>query len=473
MRILTVSLLWVALTCAAVADFRIDVRATEAHGVFYLLECLRGDAHRSQHLPRVFREGGWTRADEAALSGYVTVVQDSPWTTLRLPGDGEKWRKLSDVLEGLSLEASDPEDFLRRARPVLSTEHHRELCRAVRHFAPLYRSRVWQPCLEGLQRQKAELTLELEKRQAPVRLRQAAALYASTWPPEEPFVVALTPIPRKEGEKITSYGHSDGYLEVVEAPQGAPVARSAGVIFHELCHSLWSNRTPERAAQLRQAFLANQGGAGAYDQLNEGLATALGNGWFDSLISGSPPSDSWYNDPIIDAYARALYPLVLSYLERSRPLDEEFAVAAVGAFERTFPRADSDVLVVMRNVLFVSEDESIHRGGFQQRMARIGPMRSLYAAAPLSRPESLERFQATENATVVFLVRSDQLGMLGPYGWTSREVELARQAAREPLALCRRTPRGWSILAIGRDLPEQEAALRKLIDARWLSDSFR
>lgn len=435
-------LLLLLLMLQPATAWEVRVQASPVHGTLYLLEALRGEAHHSRHLAEVFRQRRPpTPQDEQILQDYARLIQEDAWNTLRFPGDGEKQRKLAEVLEGITLQARDTEDFLQRARPLLSTEHHARLSKAMRHYAPLYRELIYRPCEPGLQQQLRDLQQDLQDRHAAEALQTVAALYQSDWPPEQPFIVALTPIPRQEGEHFEAFGHSDGYFEVVEAPQGAPVKGSSGVILHELCHSLWSNRSPEVASRLRKAFPE-----AAYDQLNEGLATALGNGWFGQ----GKPDQPWYNDPIIDGYARALLPLLLPYLEQGKPLDEAFAARASAAFAARFPDADKDPIVVLRRVLLIANTDEIQRGGFQERVARLGPMRSIYAATPLSSPETLQRYQEFEGA-VIFLIKPEEQGLLTPFGLQKRVQQ---------------TERGWRIILTGETLQEQESALKELLQSK-------
>lgn len=432
-------LLLLVLLLAPARAWEVRVQATPVHGTLYLLESLRGEAHHSRQLDKVFRQRHpLTPAEERLLADYSHLLEDEAWNTLRLPGDGEKQRKLAEVLEGITLQSRDLEDFLERTRPLLSTRDHARLSQVFRHFGPLYLEHVFTPCQPGLERQVQDLRADLEARHADDCLATIAALYQSDWPSEEAFVVALTPIPREPGEHFEAFGHSDGYFEVVEAPQGAPVLGSSGVILHELCHSLWSNRSPETAEAFRRLFPE-----AAYDQLNEGLATALGNGWFGQAGAG----ESWYNDPIIDGYAKALLPLLKPYLEARQPLDAAFAARAAAAFAATFPQADHDPSVVLRKVLLIANSDEIQRGGFQERVARMGPMRSLYAASPLSSPETLQRYQEFQGA-VIFLVKPSERGLLTPYGL---------QGDR------RQTERGWRIVLEGETLSDLESALGELV----------
>lgn len=432
-------LLLLVMLLAPVRAWEVRVQATAVHGTLYLLESLRGEAHHSRQLARVFRlRHPLTPAEESMLADYAHLLEDEAWNTLRLPGDGDKRRKLAEVLEGITLQSRDTEDFLERTRPLLSTRDHARLSQVFRHFSPLYREQIDGPCRPGLERQVEELRRDLQARHAADCLATIALLYQSQWPPQEAFVVALTPIPREPGEHFEAFGHSDGYFEVVEAPQGAPVLGSSGVILHELCHSLWSNRSPETVEAFRRLFPE-----AVYDQLNEGLATALGNGWFGQ----ARPDEAWYNDPIIDGYAKALLPLLQPYLEARQPLDAPFAARAAAAFAATFPEADHDPSVVLRKVLLIANSDEIQRGGFQERVARLGPMRSIFAATPLSSPETLQRYQEFQGA-VIFLVKPAERGLLTPYGLQG-DRRLTRQ--------------GWRIVIEGETLADLESALAELV----------
>ncbi|HEY9716484.1 MAG TPA: hypothetical protein V6C69_03365 [Trichormus sp.] len=53
----------------------------------------------------------------------------------------------------------------------------------------------------------------------------------------------------------------------------------------------------------------------AYFELNEALATALGQGWFRHITyPQEAPGEVWYGREITDNFARGLYPLVDDYI---------------------------------------------------------------------------------------------------------------------------------------------------------------
>ena len=398
------------LSATAEPAMQIRVLAKETHGLFYLLESLRGEAHHSQHLARVF----WslhprTESDSRALEAFQRLLNNPEWTGVTLPGVGKR-RRLSDVLEVLSLQARNSEDLLERSQAFLTLQDHAELTHAVRHFAPLYHALIWEKGRAELQRQSQELEEALKKAGMGERMAEARRFYASQWPAERAFWVALVPIPHKPGEVIHTYGHSDSFLEVIEVPSGTPVSRHSGVVFHELCHSLWATMPAQRQQELRQDFYAlGHPGRCAYDQLNEALATALGNGWFQGLVDAKPPGAPWYADDIIDEYARALYPLVLKALHNPDVgLDKAFVNAAVRLFSERFPRYAEDINVVFREIVIVSSLPLVHRGDFQGRLSTLRFARSIYVTSDVGGDSSRRMLEQHPHASRLFFLRPEQ-----------------------------------------------------------------
>jgi hypothetical protein len=292
---------------------------------------------------------------------------------------------------------------------ILNLSASRDLALAVRHFGPLYHNLVWEPSQAEFRRQTQEFRESLKKAGMGERMALVRRFYGSAWPLERPFWLALVPIPRKSGEHFSTFGHSDSFLEVIEVPAQSEISHQAGVGFHELCHSLWSTMPADKLQELRKNFY-ELGAVGrcAFDQLNEALATALGNGWFQAQVDAKLPGPPWYQDDIIDVYARALYPLVESSLNLNKGLDKAFASSAVSLFRERFPRYAEDVNVVMREILIYSSLPVVHQGDFQNRLSSLGFVRSVYVTRGLEGESARQMTEQHPNAGRLFLIRPEQ-----------------------------------------------------------------
>jgi hypothetical protein len=130
------------------------------------------------------------------------------------------------------------------------------------------------------------------------------------------------------------------------------------VMVHEMCHALSTQQRLGLQQQLEGWFLhtASPNRRYAYNLMEEGLATAAGE-WIHTRQTSRLSTDEWYDDDYINRYAKALYPLVASYTERSQALDSAFVGQALGTFDALFPQAATDYVNLFRNVLYWTDAE--------------------------------------------------------------------------------------------------------------------
>jgi hypothetical protein len=415
---------------------------------------------------------GQRKEDEKALADYESITSVS-WMKARVPGDGGRERSIYNILEIMAVASRNTADFLSRAQAVLNVEDYGRLQRAVLHFEPLYHKIVWKPCLEGLLDQSRSLRETAARTRMASRLGEVARLMESAWPGDRPFVAALTPIPREPGKKLTLFGHCDGFLEVVEAPQHVVnIEEGMGVVFHELCHSLWSLRSRNVRAGLEKGFCGLRG-AIAERELHEAIATALGNGWFQKIVSGKLPEKQWYNDEYTDGYARALLPLVLSYMEGKKPLDEDFALKATEIFEKRFPKAWRDPKVVFREIVVLSESREVSQEIFVRKISQTGHIHSVYTVNPLASPTGMKRLEENPSATAVFFLAPRDIEGLSSYGIDKSDVEmLSREAAlKAPLSWCLEKSGRWIVVCIADSAEDQARIFLDLASRETLPDA--
>ncbi|HNV68185.1 MAG TPA: hypothetical protein PKO06_00705, partial [Candidatus Ozemobacteraceae bacterium] len=105
---------------------------------------------------------------------------------------------------------------------------------------------------------------------------------------------------------------------------------------HELSHQFFTTRTI--GSHIRDHLKTNDDATGFLTgvYLNEGLATALGNGLYSRAIGSDDPQ--WYARDTINRYGHALLPLARQWIDRHRAIDREFFLAAHAAFQKLFPR---------------------------------------------------------------------------------------------------------------------------------------
>jgi len=171
------------------------------------------------------------------------------------------------------------------------------------------------------------------------------------WDPK--FTIHMMPIPESKGHTRATVIDNAVILEVLLDEPNA--AERLGVIFHKLSHAAyeaqpqaiqknldaWFDQHPSKFALL------------AKNLLNEGLATALGNGLAYKAITGKRDEAEWYSVEEINLGARGAISLVESYIETSRQIDREFVVKWIKSYEVTFPNALNTTEIRLRESVLI------------------------------------------------------------------------------------------------------------------------
>lgn len=456
-----------ALSVTRAADFSVQYRVSRPHCILYLLEALRGDPHHSSHLKDLFIARRGESIEDARLINKYRELFKGDWENMRLPADGGFKRDLAYALEVIAVNSATVEEFLRHSRLLFTAEKHNMLCEIMHHFEPLYQELFWKECESDITEQCEELKKKAAEIGFEERLSQMAHLSGSTWPEKESFVVALVPVPKKPGEHIVTFGHANGFIEVVEVPKGAKIGQHLGVVAHEIFHTFWSCRPLPTCKELKGWFTV-EGAQSPYKELNEALATAVGNGWIESLVAGKKPSGQWYSDPYIDGYGKGIFELVKGYSLASRQIDRDFARKAIAIFRKEFPGADDDPSLFMRELFIVTNDNESMSEEFRLHLSRCFSVHSIYGGVPIDDNKTRTRFSDYSEITTLFMMRPEELKLLEGYGLEPSMIkELVESAAcRKSLLVRKRMPSRWLIFCVAPSHEEREKALQSLCEKK-------
>lgn len=376
LRVLSVFLLMSCWPVVAEEKIEISVVASRTHSLFYMIESLLDVPHRSPQMATNFsgRVGNWDPV-AVALDDWKESLSSAELSLLRFPGSHDRTQTLGQVLERVALQSQDAEDFGRRVRPWLGPKAGSRLKALMTVVEPLYEQYWWPgPELGG---RVAELESDLDRGEFQENFQKAMSFYAGRLGSDK-ATVALVPYRKDIGEdKVHTRGHNSGELQVFEVVLERSQDGMAGVCFHEFLHGLWDGQDEAEAQRWREKF-ESRGlwGRLAYAQLNEGLATALGNGWFQAKLDGELSAEDWYADPVINSFGKALLPIVENAVEEARPPSDEELDAMVRAFQAVLPDADSTFDVVAAQFLTVSSRPEAHLSTYQSELMRLGPVRS-------------------------------------------------------------------------------------------------
>lgn len=306
-------------------------------------------------------------------------------------------------------------ELLSRMKGKLSLDEIASLQCALYHFERPFQELVWKPRSLILQRQLEEFRTQTVKTKMCERLTQVRDFLNSSYPSQTPFIVALSPLPANK----RSSGQSMGIVQVVELRPNDGFHSMADVVFHEAVHALWfSKKDVEETIKL---FAIPDKGALPVAELYEGVATALGQGWFSKQAFGRTPKN-WYSDSIINLYSQVVMPLYADYLKQGRKLDAAFGKEATAVYYRMYPEANKLISLTSSYVILADEmkDFSAFRNDLYKAMPRL---RECSINTPPNARESIESLETTHAERVAILTSSAKLEQLKVLGFADLDLE--------------------------------------------------
>ena len=322
----------VAVRVSPVADF--------AHQVDCVAEVIHNcglDDYRQLWRARFLRD----RADSAALrewrdlrARYDVAVQVDSSNVDRI-GRQFRWVSLAERWRVAGLQARSFDDYAERLALVLLPQDRARVGAVLARFEPRFMAWWDAESRDRLARGRDSLELLLAGPELRAMLDRVRRFYGATGPGSD--TVTLTLVSRAGlGSRNTNAEVVDGWAVQEMLPDASP-AREVGVTLHEVAHLLLS-LAPDAEREAIAAELGRAGIAGRATRslLDEGLATAFGNGMVERALR---PADRWtayagrplsfYNDSIIDAAGKALLPTLDSLLRAGARLRDPRTLVAI------------------------------------------------------------------------------------------------------------------------------------------------
>jgi len=244
--------------------------------------------------------------------------------------DDARERRGLSALRRIFLEAPDLGSALESAELEIAPEDMAVVRETLAYFEPRYET-IWQDGRIPL-RFLSRFANDPKRNDLEALLARITRFFGADLSELPRPAVVLVPVPTGYGTHATAVGP---YLLIeVRPPDRLP--QQASVIVHENSHFLFANMNPERRQRV-EAMMASSSSERtleAWETLHEALPTALGQGVADRIFRPRSWSkrQPWYHTRKVDAYAKALYPLVRKALESGEPFDEAFLEKAIEVY---------------------------------------------------------------------------------------------------------------------------------------------
>lgn len=321
------------------------------------------------------------------------------------PETRPSYRSVKDLLIIAAVQSNNLSEFKKEIVGILHSSDYSRLIFLMEKADVFYERIIWKRYKNSAIKQLHELEkYQNAANDAFVKLKR---FYNSAWSNEIPFLIALTPVPGKDGGTAAT-PHANVLCADVLTDETNYEGRIA-IVLHEICHVLYAEQSPKTQFDLETAFTKNNSVFSdvAKSYFDEGLATACGNGWTYQLLTGKVDTAGWYSNPYIDGFGHAIFPLVSRYLSKNKTLDNDFVSEAIQLFGQTFPKAPYDYGIQLNHLTMYSDEEEVRlRNQIKQNLFEQYQVYWLNFSTPIIGTESMTFLKESSGTQFVIVDRN-------------------------------------------------------------------
>lgn len=327
------------LSSAASASPRVSLKISKPFALLTFMRAGANDPHVSTTLAKYVR-GHVPKRDSVrfykAVYQFEMLELENSMVFSEYPEARQKPRSLAGMLNNAAIKANTTEEFLAAIVGIIPNERWMQLKASLQVAEQLY-DQIMTPHDADLRKQQQALEQYAEATDG--IFTKLKRFYGSTWSNDMPFTISLFAIPGAKGNSTAAPYSNTLALGVLTGEKEHEMRM--GVAIHEICHVLYEEQPLTLQWALDSVFRKNKSiyAPYAYAYFDEALATACGNGWAYRRLVGRDDTGDWYNDEYINGFAKAIYPLVRSYISDGKTIDKNFVKKAIVLFEKTFPKA--------------------------------------------------------------------------------------------------------------------------------------
>jgi len=333
--------------------------------------------------------------------------------------------QLTNLITREAAKAENLNDFAAAIYPIMNPDDYEKVMDAMRMLEPVYRELIWDKSEKALKDKTQKYELASKLHQFSSHFEKAKIFYGSAWDIDIPFNVMLHPIFPYKGSLYLSATPEKNYITVSTNVEDEEVSEDLETIFHELAHVLYDFQSSKKQNLLEEAFLQHPSPMRykAYGAFNEGIATALGQGYYSEVINGKLNEAPWYAVDEIDQYGKALFPYVKNYMNAGKVMDTEFIDLAIKAYEATFPDALSNIQKLFPDVAMLYDSEHFDVQNLFQPLFEHFKMRSIEDNDGLLDLASINKFKAAIHTKLMVIPANDpkyQESLVSHFPWLAK-----------------------------------------------------
>jgi hypothetical protein len=338
---------------------------------------------------------------------FKNIQTDYNYKREEFPENRRQNRSTKDLIDIDLVNSNTLDEFKNKTIGILPNSDQQKLVNVLKQTEKIYDNLLWNNNEQKLSNQKKELELYASK--SSEIFNKFQHFYNSSWTTDIPFIVTLYPIPGKRGNS-TATPHANSLCVGVLTDETRHIER-IGVVLHEMCHVLYDEQTKEFQHEIEKWFDNNKSPYKqyAYNFFDEGLATALGNGWAYKNLSGSIDTSEWYNNEYINGFAKELYPLVEDYINNHQQMDKHFIDKSIELFAMKFPNSVSDYGILLNRVSIYSDAETdLERADLMNTIGDKFQLSNVNSSSPILDKTSLEFLKNSPQTQLVIISKNQK-----------------------------------------------------------------
>ncbi|MFN7825012.1 MAG: hypothetical protein ACK5P6_06600 [Pseudobdellovibrionaceae bacterium] len=419
--------LFMFVTSTVFAEIKVNLHFTPTANLVYQLDCI------SNELPHCSRDTYQDLWNKQFLKNNEDQALVKSWGELvnryrpELEFEESKQRFITGRFEGVKLatkiriasfQSKSMDDYFNRLDLVVVPKDREKFEKVIRHFYPRF-EKWWHavalPKGKGFAKQTEAL---LKRPDISKKIKQFAGFYEVSLP--DNYIVHVNLFYRPDFEEATSGQQIENYSVAEFLPTEKPVDR-IDVIIHELCHFFFENATDEKLASMLRAFeaIGKVEARGAYNLINETLATTLGNGLINKLTMDkkrwekySTKPQSFYNNYHIDKASKAILPWMEEWLKENKTLyDSQFVEKYISTLEQNFKDELTTPKLLLNELVLVADNK--FNGKFRDTVRKTLRASSMYTSeGDWGDERTLKSYRENANLSALFIVHSSNLNQL-------------------------------------------------------------
>ena len=395
-------------------EFRVKLQIDKPYCLLNFMETLRTRGYYGPTLYEHYKKSKFSEDPKLAtlVGQYASVKTVYPY---RLDGYPKYRfaatnRSTSDVLFSLSVRTRSLDELKQMSAGTIPLDDHQRLFEILEAVEPIYDELVWNPYRDKAQARLTALQEYAEQVNLGGMLGPIADFLNSSWPADIPLIVSFAIVP---GEKIRMVPPPLG--NVIRAgllTESDDYAWYVALIVHEFTHRAFAEQPLAKHQEidrwLTESSSPHRGTVNLmFDEL---LAGAVGHKVREDLLGRKHAFT--YGQAAVQAMDKAVYPLVVSYLDQGRSVDRAFVDECLVLYEKTFPNALNEYHSLFQVYYLLTDVEGSDARNLARMMRKniVGPM--MYEVESGITDENIDAMMAYEFTKMIVITREHAKAMV-------------------------------------------------------------